>query len=157
MTEAMNDNEEAPLEGSVFNARQVRILKIVVIVLGVLLLLGFAVVMVTIVYQASRLGKSDGATTGAAAIVDGQIGGTDRGAAGKGAAEIDIGALYAGKGQVRIVEGLMPAGAKHRATTVDGDRLFITLEDVAGLIVLQVDLAQSKVVGAVRLSRSGRK
>lgn len=152
MTEAMNDNEEAPLEGSVFNARQVRILKIVVIVMGVLLLLGFAVVMVAIVYQASKLGKGDAAPTNHSSMAAGNSHAT--GVAGAMALAADVRKLYADKQGISFIEGFMPAGARYRATTVHGDRLFVTLEDKGGLLVLQVDLAKSKVVGAVRLSSS---
>lgn len=152
MTEAMNDNEEAPLEGSVFNARQVRILKIVVIVMGVLLLLGFAVVMVAIVYQASKLGKGDAALTRHSSVAASNSQHTAVG--GVVALAADARKLYAGKNGISLVEGFIPAGARYRATTVEGDRLFVTLEDKGGLIVLQVDLAKSKVVGAVRLSIS---
>ena len=42
------------LTGTVFTARQVRILKIAVIVMGVLLVGGFAFVLAAIVYQASH-------------------------------------------------------------------------------------------------------
>jgi Family of unknown function (DUF6476) len=43
------------LPGTVFTARQVRILKIAVIVMGVLLVGGFAFVLAAIVYQASHV------------------------------------------------------------------------------------------------------
>lgn len=44
--------------GTVFTARQVRILKIVVIAMGVLLIGGFVLVIAVIVYQASGVGES---------------------------------------------------------------------------------------------------
>ena len=46
------------LPGTVFNARQVRILKFVVIVMGVLLVGGFVLDIAVIVYQASSIGES---------------------------------------------------------------------------------------------------
>ena len=46
------------MPGTVFTPRQVRILKVVVIVMGVLLVGGFALVLGAIVYQASNVGKS---------------------------------------------------------------------------------------------------
>ena len=49
--------DNTPLPGTVFTPRQVRVLKIAVIVMGVLLVAGFAFVLAAIVYQASRLGK----------------------------------------------------------------------------------------------------
>jgi hypothetical protein len=47
--------QEAKLPGTVFSPRQVRILKLAVIVMGVLLVGGFAFVLAAIVYQASHL------------------------------------------------------------------------------------------------------
>ena len=49
--------EGETIPGTVFTPRQVRILKIVVIAMGVLLIGGFAVVLSAIVYQASRVGQ----------------------------------------------------------------------------------------------------
>ena len=51
---AVGEKDNAPLPGSVFTPRQVRLLKIAVIVMGVLLVGGFAFVLAAIVYQASH-------------------------------------------------------------------------------------------------------
>ena len=56
--------DNTPLPGTVFTPRQVRVLKIAVIVMGLLLVGGFAFVLASIVYQASR-GGQDGAAAGA--------------------------------------------------------------------------------------------
>ncbi len=58
------------LTGTVFTARQVRILKIAVIVMGVLLVGGFAFVLAAIVYQASH--PAQDASVTAAPSVPGQ-------------------------------------------------------------------------------------
>jgi hypothetical protein len=55
---------DKPLPGTVFTPRQVRVLKIAVIVMGLLLVGGFALVLAAIVYQASRVGQ-DGAVAAA--------------------------------------------------------------------------------------------
>lgn len=60
--------DNTPLPGTVFTPRQVRALKIAVIVMGILLVGGFAFVLAAIVYQASR-----GSQTGAAAGTPGGI------------------------------------------------------------------------------------
>ena len=52
---AVGEDDDTPLPGAVFSPRQVRILKISVIAMGVLLVGGFAFVLAAIVYQASRL------------------------------------------------------------------------------------------------------
>ena len=55
----LNDPDNAPLPGTVFTPRQVRVLKIAVIVMGLLLVGGFAFVLAAIVYQASRGGQDE--------------------------------------------------------------------------------------------------
>jgi hypothetical protein len=59
----VNESENRPLPGTVFTPRQVRVLKIAVIVMGLLLVGGFAFVLAAIVYQASR-GEQDRAVSG---------------------------------------------------------------------------------------------
>jgi hypothetical protein len=53
----LNEPHNTPLPGTVFTPRQVRVLKIAVIVMGILLVGGFAFVLAAIVYQASRGGQ----------------------------------------------------------------------------------------------------
>jgi hypothetical protein len=53
----LDESENRPLPGTVFTPRQVRVLKIAVIVMGLLLVGGFAFVLAAIVYQASRGGQ----------------------------------------------------------------------------------------------------
>src|SRR5262245_6626998 len=60
----VSDPDNTPLPGTVFTPRQVRVLKIAVIVMGLLLVGGFAFVLAAIVYQASR-GGQDGASSAA--------------------------------------------------------------------------------------------
>ncbi len=54
---AVGKDDNTPLPGTVFTSRQVRILKVVVIVMGVLLAGGLAFVLAVIAYQASQLGQ----------------------------------------------------------------------------------------------------
>jgi hypothetical protein len=60
----LNEPENTPLAGAMFTPRQVRVLKIAVIVMGLLLVGGFAFVLAAIVYQASK-GGQDKALSGA--------------------------------------------------------------------------------------------
>jgi hypothetical protein len=53
----LNEPDNTPLPGTVFTPRQVRALKIAVIVMGILLVGGFAFVLAAIVYQASKGGQ----------------------------------------------------------------------------------------------------
>ena len=54
----VSEPDNTPLPGTVFTPRQVRVLKIAVIVMGILLVGGFAFVLAAIVYQASKGGQS---------------------------------------------------------------------------------------------------
>jgi hypothetical protein len=62
-----------PLPGTVFTPRQVRMLKIAVIVMGAMLIGGFALVIATIVYQASRLGQGGAANVAVPAGVEAEL------------------------------------------------------------------------------------
>ena len=53
-----SEPDNTPLPGTVFTPRQVRVLKIAVIAMGILLVGGFAFVLAAIVYQASKGGQS---------------------------------------------------------------------------------------------------
>ena len=53
----LNEPDNTRLPGTVFTPRQVRALKIAVIVMGILLVGGFAFVLAAIVYQASKGGQ----------------------------------------------------------------------------------------------------
>jgi hypothetical protein len=64
-----SEPDNTPLPGTVFTPRQVRVLKIAVIVMGLLLVGGFALVLAAIVYQAS--GGQSGARSGAGASLQG--------------------------------------------------------------------------------------
>lgn len=67
---ATSETDNTPLPGTVFTPRQVRVLKIAVIVMGILLVGGFAFVMAAIVYQASKLGDKKTPAPAVAAVPD---------------------------------------------------------------------------------------
>ena len=65
----ISEPDNTPLPGTVFTPRQVRVLKIAVIVMGLLLVGGFAFVLAAIVYQASQGGQDRAAAgTGVAGV-----------------------------------------------------------------------------------------
>jgi hypothetical protein len=111
------------LPGTVFTPRQVRILKIAVIVMGVLLVGGFAFVLAAIVYQASH--PAQGGRLAGAQIVPGQ-----------GDLNIDL---------------PVPAGAAVTAMSLDGNRLALHLNSATGQEIAIIDLASGKVVARVKL------
>ena len=80
MSVASEPESSSTVPGTVFTPRQVRILKIAVIVMGVLLVGGFAFVLAAIVYQASR--PAQDASVAGAQAVPGQGGCEHRSAGG---------------------------------------------------------------------------
>ena len=64
----VNEPDNTPLPGTVFTPRQVRVLKIAVIVMGILLVGGFAFVLAAIVYQASQGGQGSAVGAGVAGV-----------------------------------------------------------------------------------------
>ena len=119
---AAGEPETSTLPGTVFTPRQVRILKIAVIVMGVLLVGGFAFVLAAIVYQASRPAQ-DASAAGAKAP-------------GQGASIIDL---------------PVPAGAAVSAMSLDGSRLAVHFNGPAGPEIAVIDLASGNIVVRVRL------
>jgi hypothetical protein len=118
-----SEPETSALPGTVFSPRQVRILKIAVIVMGVLLVGGFAFVLAAIVYQASHPAQ-DATLTGAQAVP------------GEGALSIDL---------------PVPAGAAVTAMSLDGNRLAVHLAAPSGPEIAVIDLATGEIVAHVRL------
>ena len=120
---AAGEPETSTLPGTVFTPRQVRILKIAVIVMGVLLVGGSAFVLAAIVYQASRPAQ-DATLAGAQAVP------------GEGALSIDL---------------PVPAGAAVTAMSLDGNRLAVQLAGPSGPEIAVIDLATGQIVAHVRL------
>ena len=123
MSVASEPESSSTVPGTVFTPRQVRILKIAVIVMGVLLVGGFAFVLAAIVYQASRPAQI-GVGAGAPVI------------AGEGGLNIDL---------------PVASGAAVSAMSLDGNRLAVHLNGPAGPEIAVIDLAAGKVVAHVRL------
>ena len=111
------------LTGTVFTPRQVRILKIGVIAMGVLLFGGFALVLAAIVYQASppaQVGVGIGATV----------------SAGQGAQSINL---------------PIPRDATVAGVSLEGNRLAVHLNGASGPEIAIIDLASGTVITHVRL------
>src|SRR6476619_5094550 len=120
---AVSEPDNTPLPGTVFTPRQVRVLKIAVIVMGMLLVGGFAFVLAAIVYQASHTAQ----------------------VAGLAAAQVQPG--HGGSN----IELPVPAGSTVTAMSLDGDRLAVHLNGAAGPEIAVIDLATGKVVAHLRL------
>ncbi len=120
---AASEPDNTPLPGTVFTPRQVRVLKIAVIAMGLLLVGGFAFVLAAIVYQASRGGQG-----------------------GKAAAQAEAGA----PGTV-VSELPIPKDATVNSLALDGDRLAFKVESSVGSEIVVIDLATGEVVSRIRL------
>ncbi|GAB4238093.1 MAG: hypothetical protein Kow0032_24350 [Methyloligellaceae bacterium] len=107
------------IPGTVFTPRQVGRLKVAVIVMGIALVGGFGLVMGTIVYQASQLGKS--APREAAA--------RDRVAGGVNSAAL-----------------LLEPGQRIARIALDGDRLAVHVTGSAGEEIRVIDLVSGALV-----------
>ncbi len=118
-----SEPDNTPLPGTVFTPRQVRGLKIAVIVMGILLVGGFAFVMAAIVYQASKLGdkKVQASPVGQASIP------TD-------------------------TSGLaLPPGATIAAMALDGDRLALHLQTSTGPEIAVIDVTTGTVLSRIKI------
>jgi hypothetical protein len=114
--------QDDKLPGTVFSGRQVRILKIAVIAMGILLVGGFAFVLAAIVYQASHA-KQDVAVPLPAANL----------------------------GATPMIELPVGPGADLTAMSLDGDRLALHLNGADGPEIVVVDLGSGKIVARVKL------
>lgn len=117
----LDEPDNRPLPGTVFTPRQVRVLKIAVIVMGLLLVGGFAFVLAAIVYQASRGGQ-----------------------------DATIAPATAPMGGVET-ELLVGKDASVTALSLDGDRLALHLNSAAGPEIAVFDLKTGKIIARIKL------
>jgi hypothetical protein len=59
---AKTENPSEVLPGTIFTLRQVQIMKVAVVVMGIILIAGFAFIVAALVYQSKHLGESTPAT-----------------------------------------------------------------------------------------------
>jgi hypothetical protein len=128
--DASVDTDNMKLPGTVFTPRQVRMLKYVVVGLGIVLVIGFLLVIVGMAYTASQIGK--GSATAAAPAA--QIAAVPKAA--------DSSSTY----QVAI-----PQGAEVLGTSLSGDRLAITLKTENGPEIMVVDLRRGRILSQLIL------
>jgi hypothetical protein len=119
-----SEADNTPLPGSVFTPKQVRLLKFVVIGLGVVLVGGFLAVVLGIAYEASHPSKV--ARVQAAAVP----------------VAADTGPSF---------DVAVPEGAQVVSTSLDGERLALTLKTQSGPEIVVIDLRRRKVVSRIML------
>jgi hypothetical protein len=127
-TESQSDVVSDVVPGTVFTERQVRILKRVVIAMGVMLVGGFILVISVIVYQASNPSDS---------TVDSPV--RKRSAPAPGAALLP-------PGELRVPKGM---AISHLA--LDGNRLAVHLTGPAGGEIQIIDLDTGAVVTTISI------
>ena len=127
MTTAV-DPDNTPIEGTVFTPRQVRLLKIAVVTMGLMLLAGLGAVIVGMIYQASKVGKTPVSAASPAALESGIA---------------DAGALT------------VPEGSKVSSMALDGNRLAVHLTTPEGGEIAIVDLTTGTVLSRIKL-QTGR-
>ncbi|MGK2921465.1 MAG: hypothetical protein ACSLE4_01530 [Methyloceanibacter sp.] len=120
-----SEPDNTPLPGTVFTPRQVRGLKIAVIVMGILLVGGFALVMAAIVYQASKLGDKK----------------VQAPAAGQASAPAEAsGSALA-----------LPRGATIASMALDGDLLALHLQTSTGPEIAVIDVTTGRVLSRIKI------
>jgi hypothetical protein len=117
-----SEPDNTPLSGTVFTPRQVRVLKVAVIVMAILLVGGFAFVLAAIVYQASHAGKAIQPT------------GLDAEARTPPLSELPI-----------------PRDATVTSLALDGNRLALHLTSPAGAEVVVMDVTTGRVLARIKL------
>jgi hypothetical protein len=119
---AVDAPETSTVPGTVFSPRQVRILKLAVIVMGILLVGGFAFVLAAIVYQASHPAQVAPRSAG--------------GDPGQGALGIDL---------------PVPRDAGVAGLALDGNRLAVQLNSGTASEIVIIDVTSGKIVARVKL------
>jgi hypothetical protein len=117
-----SEPDNTPLPGTVFTPRQVRALKIAVIVMGILLVGGFGLVMATIVYQASKLGDKK------------------------------VSAPAATPATLAAAALSLPQGATVSSMALDGDRLALHLQTSTGPEIAVIDVVTGKVLSRIKIN-----
>ncbi len=123
---AESESSSDILPGTVFTGRQVRLLKVIVIAMGVLLVGGFILVVSVIVYQASNIGES------AVPVQD---------------------AAQAVKPGAPLHGAIVPRGMTISHMALDENRLALHLTGPRGSEIRIIDLATGKLVRRLPLLR----
>lgn len=151
-TEAIEDNDDldATIPGSVFNKRQARILRNAVIIMGLMLVAGFALLIGIIAYRASQpaptptpiapLGVGVPHSAGPAQTLPVQT------------------SMTATPGVARKIEAMIPSKATYLGSAINGNRLVLTLQTPGkGLSLMMIDLQSWTVIGTAQLKPEDQK
>jgi len=120
------DPQNSPLPGTVFTPRQVRLLKITVVVLGLLLLAALVAVIAGMIHQASKMTEKKAASARPAM------------AASPG-------------GAVLLAPFVLPEGAVVSSMALDGERLALHLTTPEGSEIAIIDVTTGNVLSRVKI------
>lgn len=141
-----DEDEDAPIPGTVFNKRQARILKYVVFFLGFLLIAGFALLIGIIAYRASQPAKPTAPIA--------PVGVSVPNAAMPTPPIAPQSAIATVPGTPREIEGIIPKGAQYLSSTINGNRLVVTLQTPGkDLQIILIDLASWQITGTALLKQ----
>ncbi|MCP4933892.1 MAG: hypothetical protein GY927_06710 [bacterium] len=143
VSDEIDDN--APIPGTVFNKRQARMLKYLVIVMGLMLIFGFALMIGIIAYRASQPATEPKPIAPAAVTVP-----TNTIKATMSVQNLAAAPPIA----TRTIKSLIPKGATYLDSTVNGNRLVLTLQTKnKGLNLLLIDLDRWRIIGNAILTQ----
>ena len=126
--------EDTPIEGTVFTPRQVGRLKIAVVLMGILLLAGFAAVIGGMIYQASKMGQKAPSAGSAISIPQ----------------TVPMAPASPGKPPAFDI----PEGWNVVSMALDGDRLALYIRSPEGAEIVVVDIRSGTVVSRVKIERA---
>ena len=142
-------DDNAPIPGTVFNKRQARMLKYLVIIMGLMLIGGFALMIGIIAYRASQPATKSAPIAPAGVMVPQTTAPPNTIKATMGAQTLTAAPPIA----MRAIKGLIPAGAKYLDSTINGNRLVLTLQTRdKGLKLLLIDLDRWRIIGDAHLT-----
>lgn len=133
MTATQSDS--APGRDESFTPPQLRLLKLLVVVMGVILVFGFLALVAAIIWKSNQFASSS--TTPATAL-----------------SPAVLRTLYGAMPGVTYAEAALPDGTRLTASHLAGDRLVLVFEDAGGVGIAQVDIRSGKLIAFTRLNRA---
>lgn len=113
----------------------IRRMSVAVVVMGIILLVGFASLVGLIIYKSGKA-KEDGIARTVPATFS----------------PAEARRVYNAEGAANFVITSIPKGARITNTSVDGNRVFVTIEDGNGSSVMLLNTDTWKIVGIARFS-----
>jgi len=137
------DGDDALIPGTMFTERQARILRHAVIIMGIALVAGFALLIGIIVYKASQPAKTGPDVAPQMPTIGTPV-----------PAPTHLSDVALNNGLPRRLTGLMPRGAKLLETKINGDRLLLTLQTrQKNLKLILIDLKNWRIIGEALLKQ----